>query len=208
MDEVDEFITSEAQLRALYGEPKRLPARAKADRIDGLCRRFIALSPLICVSSCDGAGRQDVSPRGDAPGFVQVLEERTIAIPDRPGNNKLETLSNLLVNPTIGVLFIIPGHDETLRLNGTAKISRNPALLASAAVGDRLPRAMIVVTVEEIYPHCGKALRRARLWESQPRATDAIPSLAAIAVAMADIRDRSVEEVDAQVQKGYQTELY
>src|ERR1700704_166222 len=102
MDEVDEFITSEAQLRALYGEPKRLPARAKADRIDGLCRRFIALSPLICVSSCDGAGRQDVSPRGDAPGFVQVLDERTIAIPDRPGNNKLETLSNLLVNPTIG----------------------------------------------------------------------------------------------------------
>jgi uncharacterized protein len=203
-----DVITTEAELRAIYGEPKRLPARAKAKEIDDLCRRFIALSPLVCISSCDREGHQDVSPRGDAPGFVQVLDATTIAIPDRPGNNKLETLSNILVNPRVAVLFIIPGHEETLRLNGIAQISRDPVLLKTSAVDGRLPKAMIVVKVEEIYPHCGKAFRRARAWDPQSCPDQPPPSLAAIALTMAGIRDRSVDEVAAQVQKGYETELY
>jgi PPOX class probable FMN-dependent enzyme len=208
MNDIGDFITTEEQLRALYGAPKKLPALAKAKEIDDLCRRFFALSPLLCISSCDRDGHQDVSPRGDAPGFVQVLDPATIAIPDRPGNNKLETLSNILGNPRVALLFIIPGHEEMLRLNGTAKISRDPALLARSAVEGRLPKAMIVIKVEEIYPHCGKALRRARIWDSQSRPKQPVPSLAAIALTMAGLRDRSVEEVAAQVEKGYETELY
>jgi uncharacterized protein len=205
---IADVITTEAELRAIYGEPKRLPARAKAKAINDLCRRFIALSPLVCISSCDRDGHQDVSPRGDAPGFVQVLDATTIAIPDRPGNNKLETLNNILVNPRVALLFIIPGHEETLRLNGTAQISCDPMLLKKSAVDGRLPKAMIVIKVEEIYPHCGKAFRRARAWAPQSRTDQPVPSLAAIALVMAGIRDRSVDEVAAQVQKGYETELY
>jgi PPOX class probable FMN-dependent enzyme len=170
-----DVITTEAELRALYGAPKKLPALAKAQIIDDLCRRFITLSSLVCISSCDREGRQDVSPRGDGPGFVHALDATTIAIPDRPGNNKLETLSNILVNPRVALLFIIPGHEETLRLNGVAKISRDPTLLAKSAVDGRLPKAMIVIKVEEIYPHCGKAFRRAHVWEPQSRPDRAVP---------------------------------
>jgi uncharacterized protein len=208
MENMGNVITTEAELRALYGTPKRLPALAKAKAIDDLCRRFIALSPLVCISSCDRDGHQDVSPRGDAPGFVQVLDATTIAIPDRPGNNKLETLSNILVNPRVALLFIIPGHEETLRLNGVARISLDPELLARSSVDGRSPKAMIVIEVEEIYPHCGKAFRRAHVWDRQSRPDQPVPSLAAIALTMAGIRDRSVDEVAAQVQKGYETELY
>ena len=208
MDNMGDVIATEAELRALYGTPKKLPALAKAKEIDDLCRRFITLSSLVCISSCDREGHQDVSPRGDAPGFVHVLDATTIAIPDRPGNNKLETLSNILINPRVALLFIIPGHEETLRLNGVAQISRDPMLLAKSAVDGRVPKAMIVVKVEEIYPHCGKAFRRAHVWDPQSRRDQPVPSLAAIALTMAGIRDRRVDQVAAQVQKGYETELY
>jgi uncharacterized protein len=208
-DAREHLITSESDLRALYGAPKKLAAAAKLDRIDELCRRFIALSPFICVGSCDAAGRQDVSPRGDRPGFVRVLDGRTLVIPDRPGNNKIETLSNLLVNPRIGILFVIPGHDETLRINGRARISRAPALLAAATVEGKVPKCVILVTAEEVYPHCGKAFRRARLWDpaSSPERNE-VPSLAAIARTMAGVSDVTVEEIDARVRKSYETDLY
>lgn len=203
------LITTESELRMLYGAPGKLVAAAKTDRIDEYCQRFIALSPFICVGSCDAAGRQDVSPRGDHPGFVQVLDDRTLAIPDRPGNNKVETLSNLLVNPRIGILFIIPGYDETLRINGRARISLNPQLLEVAAVNGKPPKCLIVVAAAEVYPHCGKSFRRARLWDAASRPERSqVPSLAAIAVKMAGVRDVSVEEIDARVQKSYETDLY
>ena len=209
MPKEPDLITSEAELRALYGEPKKLAAAAKTDRLDDLCRRFIELSPFICISSCDAEGRQDVSPRGDQPGFVHVLDERTLAIPDRPGNNKLETLSNILVNPQVALLFAIPGHDETLRIFGRACISRDASLLAATAVAGKLPKTVILISVEQVYPHCGKALRRARLWDPLARPDQqAVPSLAAIALGMANIQDRKLADVEAQIQQSYITDLY
>lgn len=204
-----DLIITEAELRALYGETKKLAAAAKTDRLDELCKRFIALSPFVCIGSCDADGRQDVSPRGDRPGFVRVLDERALAIPDRPGNNKLETLSNILVNPQVAVLFVIPGHDETLRIFGRARISREAELLDHAAVDGKRPKSMILIEIEQVYPHCGKAFRRARMWEAaaHPDSRE-VPSLAAIALTIAGIRDRKIEDVEAQVQKSYITDLY
>lgn len=204
-----DLIATEAELRAIYGAPKKLAAAARTNRLDDLCRRFISLSPFICISSCDAAGSQDVSPRGDHSGFVRVLDERTLAIPDRPGNNKLETLTNILANPQVAVLFVIPGHDETLRISGQARISRNADLLSQVAVDGKQPRSVILIAIEQIYPHCGKAFRRARMRDTVVR-PDArpIPSLAAMALAMADICDQRLEDVEAQVAKSYLTDLY
>ena len=208
-DASEYLITSEAELRTLYDAPKKLVVAAKADRIDDICRSFIALSPFICIGSSDAAGRQYVSPRGDLPGFVRVLDDRTLVIPDRPGNNKIETLSNVLVNPHIGILFVIPGHEETLRINGRARISRDPNLLQAVAVEGKPPKCVTVIAIDEVYPHCGKAFRRARLWDpASHRARTEVPSLAAIALNMAGVRDLSVQEVDARVQKSYETDLY
>lgn len=204
-----DLITTETGLRALYGEPKGLPAAAKSDRLDDLCRHFISLSSFICISSCDVEGHQDVSPRGDHPGFVRVIDERTLAIPDRPGNNKLETLSNILVNPQVALLFMIPGHDETLRLFGRARISCSSDLRVLAAVDGKLPKSVILITVEQIYPHCGKSLRRAQMWDSTNYSDrKEVPTLAAMATKMAGIGYPKAEDVDAHLQQSYITGLY
>lgn len=203
------FIRTEADLRTLYGMPNKLPAAAKADVLDELCIEFIKKSSLIFIGSSDALGRQDVSPRGDKPGFVRVVDKKTLAIPDRVGNNKLETMTNILENPQVAILFVIPGHDEVLRIFGKAKISVDPAFLAQAVIESKLPKSVIVVDIEQVYPHCGKSLRRAGLWkqESYPQRSE-IPTLAAIALKMAGTRDRSVSEVDAQIQESYRTGLY
>ncbi|MEM7114208.1 MAG: MSMEG_1061 family FMN-dependent PPOX-type flavoprotein [Chloroflexota bacterium] len=180
------LISTKSELRALYGHPGKLPAAAKADKLDELCKQFINLSSFICISSCDSAGRQDVSPRGDFPGFVRVINDRTLAIPDRPGNNKLETLSNLLENPQVGLLFMIPGHDETLRLFGRASISCAPEYLAATAAKGKLPKSVILVEIDTVYPHCGKSTRRGNLWDASTYLQKGeAPSLAAIALKMA-----------------------
>jgi len=196
-------------LRALYAQPGRLPAAAKADRLDGLCRRFIALSPLVCISSCDAKGQQDVSPRGDPPGFVHVLDDRTVVIPDRPGNNKLETLSNILANPNVALLFVIPGHDETLRLFGKAWISCEPRLLALSSVAEKRPKTVLVMSIELVYPHCGKSFRRAKLWEPSAYVGRAmVPSLAEIGLTMAGMKDQPAAQVDQQIQQSYVSGLH
>jgi PPOX class probable FMN-dependent enzyme len=204
-----DFITTEIELRAIYGEPAKLPAAAKSDRLDDLCRRFIAESSFVCIGSSDASGRQDVSPRGDHPGFVRVIDECTLVIPDRPGNRKLETLSNILANPQVAILFFIPGHDETLRIFGRARISRDAALLAHSIVHDKLPRSVIVVEIEQVYPHCGKSLRRADMWNvARYVGREKIPTLAAIGLQMAGIHDSNVEDVDVKIQQSYRTDLY
>ena len=205
----ENIIRTEAELRALYGLPGKLPAAAKADALDDLCIDFIRRSSLVFLGSSDAAGRQDVSPRGDKAGFVQVLDRKTLAIPDRPGNNKLETMTNILENSQVALLFLIPGHDETLRLYGKATVSANPSLLSQAEVQGKLPRTVILVSVEQVYPHCGKALKRSQIWnQSEYLQRLEIPSLAAIALKMAASPGANASEVDAQIQESYRTGLY
>ena len=165
----DHIIETVEELRSSYGEPSERAARKSLDRLDRHCRRFIELSPFVVLASSGVDGRADCSPRGDAAGFVAVLDDRTVLLPDRRGNNRADSLSNVLENPYVGLLFLIPGVDETLRLNGRAALTTDPALLDPLAVNGRAPRSGLVVEVEEVFLQCTKALVRARLWADESR---------------------------------------
>jgi PPOX class probable FMN-dependent enzyme len=151
----------------------------------------------------------DVSPRGDAPGFVQVLDEHHLAIPDRPGNNRLDTLENLLENPAIGLFFLVPGVEETLRVNGTERLSRTQPLLDIMAVDGKVPKLAIVVTMAEAFLHCAKALKRARLWADDYRIDrKELPTLGRMIVEQARPVGLTAEEADARIEADYRTNLY
>ncbi len=154
-------------LRALYAPPGERAVRKQLASLDPHCRRFIGLSPFLVISSVDAQGRLDASPRGGDAGFVKVVDEHTLLIPDSPGNNRLDTLSNILATGRAGLLFLLPGVDETLRINGTAELSDDPALLELAREQRRLPKLVIRIRVEEAYLHCAKALMRSKLWAAE-----------------------------------------
>ena len=165
----DHIIETVEELRSSYGEPSERAARKSLDRLDRHCRRFIELSPFVVIASSGADGRADCSPRGDAAGFVAVLDNRTVLLPDRRGNNRADSLRNVLENTYVGLLFMIPGVDETLRLNGRAALTADPVLLDPLAVNGRAPRSGLVVEVEEVFLQCTKALVRARLWADESR---------------------------------------
>ena len=195
------------QLRESYGSPGERALKKQLSRLDKHCRDFIARSPFLVIASADPSGRCDASPKGDAPGFVQVIDDTTLLIPDRLGNNRIDTLANLLARPGIGLIFFGPGINETLRVNGRACITTDPALLEPLAVDGKVPRSAILVTAEEIYFHCGKALIRSDLWnpDKQVRRSD-FPSLGRI---LADqIGGISVEESERYTAESYKTRLY
>jgi len=158
-------INSVEALRTLYREPGEKSLRKQLDRLDHHCRRFVALSPFLVIASTDADGRVDASPRGGDPGFVKVLDDRTVLIPDSPGNNRLDSLQNLIGRPGVGMLFMIPGVDETLRINGMASLRTDDALLAICSNERRRPPLVIAVEVKEAYLHCAKALMRSKLWD-------------------------------------------
>ena len=159
-------IRSVGALRSLYREPSERAVRKQLDHLDPHCRRFIGLAPFLVIASADADGRADASPRGGDPGFVKVLDERTVLIPDSPGNNRLDSLQNLIDRPGVGLLFMIPGVDETLRINGRAGLRTDAALIDLCASERRRPPLVIAVEVKEAYLHCAKALMRAKLWDS------------------------------------------
>ncbi len=162
------MIANEAQLRALYAAPADRALRKQLDRLDAHCRRFIALSPLCVLATGGGAGSlMDASPRGGPPGFVQVTEAGELLLPDAGGNNRLDSLANLLHDPRIGLLFLIPGVDETLRVNGTARLRDEPEFIARFGAERQPPRLVVEVQVREAYLHCPKALMRSRLWRPE-----------------------------------------
>ncbi|MFM7334677.1 MAG: pyridoxamine 5'-phosphate oxidase family protein [Tabrizicola sp.] len=165
----EHIVADEAALRSLYPPTHALAAQKSLGVLDPHAREFIRRSPFLTIGTQNRDGRADVSPRGDPAGFVQVLDDRTLAIPDRPGNNRLDTLANILANPNVGLLFLVPGFDDTLRINGTAQLSTDPDLLRRMAVNDRIPTLAIVVTVAEAFLHCAKAFRRSRLWDPEAR---------------------------------------
>src|SRR5690606_4142784 len=174
-------------LRSVYRTPKPTEAsiRKELRTLDGHCRSFIGRSPFVLIGSSDGAGNADVTPKGDRPGFAAVLDDTTIAIPDRPGNNRVDTLENLVVNPAVGLLFLIPGMNETLRVNGEAKITVDQALREQLAVDGKLPLSVVVVRVKAVYMHCAKAFMRSALW--QP---DSWPERASMPTLGAILRDQ------------------
>lgn len=203
------YLAHANELRPLYSNPSTLARAKQLALIDAHCRNFIARSPLVMVGSVHPKRGMDVSPRGDAPGFVRVLDEHHLAIPDRPGNNRLDTLENLLVNPAIGLFFVIPGIDETLRVNGTARLTRAQRLLDSMAVAGKIPKLAIVVTVAEAFLHCAKALKRARLWDDDYRLDrKELPTLGRMIVEQTNPPGLTVEEADARIEAEYRTNLY
>ena len=206
-------IADEKALRALYPATHDLAAIKSKPYLDKHAQAFVRRAPFVCIGTQDRDGRADVSPRGDPVGFVKILDAQTLAIPDRPGNNRLDTLANITHNPQVGLLFMVPGFDETLRVNGHARLTRDPALLADLAVNDRAPTLAIVVTVAESFLHCAKAFRRARLWDPASRQDRAeMPSLMAILMDQTDegapTDAEEMASLDASLEEAYRTSMY
>jgi PPOX class probable FMN-dependent enzyme len=171
-------IHSVEALRTLYREPSERAVRKQLGRLDHHCCRFVALSPFLVIASTDAEGRVDASPRGGDPGFVKILDERTLLIPDSPGNNRLDSLQNLIGRPGVGLLFMIPGVDETLRINGRATLRTDDALLALCANERRRPPLVIAVEVRAAYLHCAKSLMRSKIWDpAAKQERSALPSM-------------------------------
>jgi PPOX class probable FMN-dependent enzyme len=159
-------VRDEAALRALLGEPSELVRRKVTDRLTELTRQFVDRSPFVLLATSAPDGSCDVSPRGDPPGFVRVLDDRTLLLPERPGNRLADSLRNIVRNPHVGLLFVIPGVGDTLRVNGRAEIVTDDELLAPCAVEGKTPKLGILVDVEEVFTHCSKAFLRAELWDA------------------------------------------
>jgi len=209
MTETLTYLTANGELRPPYLEPSALVRAKQLDRLDTHCSQFIARAPLVVVGSSHPERGHDVSPRGDAPGFVRVLDPRHLAIPDRPGNNRLDTIENLLANPAIGLLFIIPGIDELLRVNGTARMTRSLPLLESMSVGGKLPKLAIVVTIAEAFLHCSKAFRRARLWRDDYRLDRAeLPTLGRMLADQIGAPGATVHDIEARIEADARDNLY
>jgi PPOX class probable FMN-dependent enzyme len=160
-------IREEPELRALLGEPAAIVRAKVADRLNELTRRFVDLSPFVLLATSAPDGTCDVSPRGDPPGFVHVLDERTLLLPDRPGNKLADSLRNVLRNPHVGLLFLVPGVGDTLRVNGRATLVTDEDLLAPCAVEGKVPKLGLRIEVDEVFTHCSKAFLRARLWDPE-----------------------------------------
>jgi PPOX class probable FMN-dependent enzyme len=197
-----------SSLRECYSEEPSERARLKVQRmLDGHMRSFIALSPFVCLGSSSDGGA-DVTPRGDQPGFVHVLDDHTLLIPDWPGNNRLDTLMNIEANPQVGLLFLVPGFTESLRVNGVAEISLDPALLERWTVNGRHPRSVLRVSVREAFLHCGKAILRSKLWDESAKVDrSALPSYGQMLKDQTHVRD-TAEQIQASVEDAYKNRLY
>ncbi|WP_031470749.1 MSMEG_1061 family FMN-dependent PPOX-type flavoprotein [Sciscionella sediminilitoris] len=195
------------QVRELVGEPDELTVAKVTDRLDRNLRRFIAHSPFVCMATTDGESA-DCSPRGDNPGFVKVLDDWTVAIPDRRGNKLIDSYRNLAVNPALGLIFLVPGHRETLRVNGRGYLTDNPDVLARMEIEGKQPTLAVVVDVVEAYIHCGRAVLRARLWQTDSHALAAeVPTLGEIVADQLAMDGVTADLIDTGAAEGYK-ELY
>jgi hypothetical protein len=201
------IIRSEDQMRETLGYPSEIVTRKTINYIDEHCRSFIEKSPFITIATSDLAGNLDVSPKGDPSGFVKILDEKTLAIPDRPGNAKADTLTNIIKNPNIGLIFLIPGVRETLRINGGAKIVQDQWVLEQLEVDGKKPSFAIIVTVKEAFMHCAKCIIRSKLWQVDNAKKDSVPSLAKVLVEHGKL-EISVDELDGMIKNDELTNLY
>jgi PPOX class probable FMN-dependent enzyme len=203
-----DVVTSEQELRALLGHPSDLALKKQIDTLDEHCRAFIAQSPFLLLATSDASGRCDVSPKGDPPGFVHVVDDTHLVIPDRPGNRRLDGMRNILQNPHVGIIFLVPGRDSTLRVNGRAAIVRDSEILDRLAVEGKRPHFGIGVTVEEVFLHCVKAFRRSKLWRSETWPDpSALASMACMLLDQAKPAE-SLAELEQRLDHSARTTLY
>ena len=205
----EHVVTTEKELRELLGSPSQRAIKKDVAVLDDHCRAFISRSPFLLLATANARGRCDVSPKGDAPGFVRVLDDRHLVIPDRPGNKRLDGMRNLLQNPHVGTIFLIPGREETLRVNGRAWILRDDAILEKLTAHGKRPLVAIGVEVEECFFHCPKAFRRSELWDPE-RWLDlaALPSMARVLFDQVRPVGKTVEEYERESEEGLKRTLY
>lgn len=195
-----------ALVEKTYPQPSAVVVAKDIGHIDTHLKRFIETAPFYCMATAHAAGNQDVTPRGDPPGTFKVLGPNTLALPDRPGNNRLDALRNLVENPHIGLLFVIPGVEETVRINGNARLSVDPDLLASMAVEGNLPRSAIVVEVTEAFLHCAKAFKRSKLWDPSAQVPrTALPSLGTMLADHVKMTPEQKQHADERIELSYRT---
>lgn len=198
-------VTSLAALEALYGTPSDVAQNKAGPRMGAATRAFIAASPF-CLLATSGPGGLHVTPRGDAPGFVTVADDQTLVLPDRRGNNRLDALRDILHDPRVALLFLVPGAGETLRVHGRARITTDPTLRAAHAAEGKEPTTLLVIGVENVFMQCAKALIRSRLWAGAKRAAG-LPTLGAL-VAEHTAGRYGGEALDARLPESYRTTLY
>lgn len=202
-------IETEEELRSIIGYPSELVKRKVITYIDSHCKDFISRSPFLVISTSDESGYCDVSPRGDRPGFVFVLDEKHLVIPERPGNKRSDTLRNILSNPNAGLLFLIPGLGETLRVNGKASLVKDDSLLERMAVNGKKPLLGILVEVEECFIHCAKAMIRSGLWKPESWGDkDSLPNASKILADHVKLPGMTEETIKSSLKEDYKTELY
>jgi uncharacterized protein len=203
-----DVVTTEAQLRDVLGNPSRRVIDKQVATLDDHSRKFLSVSPFVLLASCDAAGNMDVSPKGDPAGFVHVLDDKTFAIPDRLGNRRADTIRNVLQNPNVGMIFLVPGKEETLRINGTAIIVRDRWLREQMAIDGKLPDQALVITVKEVFFHCAKCVIRSKLWQSE-RWPD-LSGQSSLAQAMVDEArlTETVAEMQAIIDRDVRERLY
>lgn len=194
MHQWQQIITTESEVRAILGHPTESQLTKRIDHIDKHCRAWIERCPFLVICSADPSGAMDVSPKGDPPGFVRVLDDRTLIVPDRRGNRRADTFFNVLQNPNVALIFLMPRRGETLRVTGKARIVRDDALLLQMAIRDKKPDLALEVTVSRAMFHCGKAMIRSKLWH--PDQWPSIEGLPSYAQALADqsVMSETIEE--------------
>jgi PPOX class probable FMN-dependent enzyme len=201
-------ITDQDSLEEHFGEPMHIALAVEKPRLDDFHKRFIAYSPFMCLASAGADGQPSVSPKGDAPGFVKVVDDVTLVLPDRPGNNKVETFHNLIENPKVSLVFFVPGRTESLRIHGEARLVRDEELLVEVQARNKLPRAALVINVTRAYFHCGKALIRSKLWDpSQHPDKDVLPPFGHMVREQANA-PMSNDEVQEHIEAEYLNNLY
>ncbi|MET3728390.1 PPOX class probable FMN-dependent enzyme [Fictibacillus halophilus] len=206
---VTNYVRSQEELRLMLGTPSLRGQNKVISRIDEHCKDFIAHSPFVILATSDHEGNCDSSPRGDGPGFVFIVDDHHLVIPDRPGNKRVDSMFNILYNPKVGLLFLIPGMGETLRINGEAAIIKDEEILEKMAVGGKAPLLGILVKVEQCYMHCGKAFKRSGLWEPETWVEkESLPNAAKILAAHVNLPDMTQERIASDLLEGYKNRLY
>lgn len=201
-------ITDPEEIASIGGEAMPAAVGKVFPSLDEWSRRFIELSPFLCLATCNAQGDMDVSPRGDAPGFVQVLDDHRLLIPERPGNRRHDNMVNLTSQPGIGLIFFVPGINDTLRINGRAKVIDDAELLSRCEWRGHVPALGILVETEEVFFHCAKALLRSGLWNADAQSgRDAFPRIGDVIKAQMKMRE-DADDIEAAVQESYRRELY